>query len=142
MRSLKEILQDIDETDWSRLHHAYGEASDVPGMLRGLASDDEDVWAEAPYELCGTIWHQGTVYEASPHAVPFLLELLRSPEVSGKEGIALLVAELADGTALPLDYAPPLCRTIKRTINHRFASPTVMNSAGNPFFIKWKYVIG
>lgn len=103
MRSLEEILHGINEIDWSRLHHAYGEASDVPGMLRRLASDDEDVRAEALYELCGTIWHQGTVYEASPHAVPFLLEMLRSPEVSGKEEIALLVAELADGTA-SLEY--------------------------------------
>jgi HEAT repeat protein len=99
MRSLEEILHDIDETDWSRLHHAYGEAGDVRGLLRGLASQDEDVRAEALYVLFGTIWHQGTIYEASPHAVPFLLEILKSPEVSGKEGIALLVAELADGTA-------------------------------------------
>lgn len=99
MRSLKEILHDIDEMDWSRLHHAYGEASDVPGLLRGLASEDEDIRMEALYGLCGTIWHQGSIYEASPHAVPFLLEMLESPEVPEKTGIVLLVAELADGAA-------------------------------------------
>jgi hypothetical protein len=99
MRSLEEIFNAIDEINWSRLQHAYGEASDVPGLLRGLVSVDKAVRMEALYGLCGTIWHQGTVYEASPYAVPFLLEMLKSSEVPEKAGIAMLVAELANGSA-------------------------------------------
>ena len=38
------------------------------------------------------------VYEASVFAVPFLIEMLKSPEVVEKTGIALLLAEMADGS--------------------------------------------
>jgi HEAT repeat protein len=101
------MLESLEKIDWSALDHAYGKAGDVPGLLRGLLAEDEDTRREALYELCGTIWHQGTVYEASPFAVPFLLEMLRSPDTPDKAGIAMLLAELADGIA-PLElYSDP-----------------------------------
>lgn len=99
MSYLSEILDEIDKIDWAVLHYAYGAASDVPALLRGLVSEHDKVRLTSLYRLCETIWHQGTVYEASPHAVPILLEMLKSSEVNGKSGIALLVAELADGNS-------------------------------------------
>lgn len=101
----KDILDAIEKVDWAALHHAYGLAVDVPDLLRGLLSPDESIRQESLYELCGTIWHQGSVYEASPHAVPILLAMLRSPEVPDKAGIALLLAELADGQASLENFA-------------------------------------
>lgn len=101
MRSLDELIEDVYEIDWSDLQHAYGEASDVPDMLRGLLSEDVDVRLHSLYSFSETIWHQGTVYEASPHMIPFLLEMLKSPQVPGKSGFALLVAELVDGVSSP-----------------------------------------
>jgi hypothetical protein len=93
------MLEGLDDIDWSKLGHAYGPASDVPDLLRSLASADEDSRHEAVNELYGNIWHQGTVYEASSYAVPFLIELLGSQEVECKDEILLLLAHLALGTS-------------------------------------------
>jgi hypothetical protein len=60
---------------WDRLHHAYGTADDVPDLLRALRSSDEEARNQAHYRLRGNIYHQGTRWEASSHAVPFLVAL-------------------------------------------------------------------
>ncbi|MBK7543013.1 MAG: HEAT repeat domain-containing protein [Candidatus Competibacteraceae bacterium] len=91
------MLEDLDGVDWASLEHAYGEAADVPDLLRALLSTDSEVREEAVYELFGNIWHQGTVYPASAAAVPFLYELLTAPDVRDKSNIAHLLACIADG---------------------------------------------
>jgi len=91
------MLDGLDTVDWSSLRHAYGEATDVPALLRALLSVDSKAREEAVYELFGNIWHQGTVYSASAAAVPFLYELLSAPEVQDKPAIALLLASIAEG---------------------------------------------
>ncbi|MFZ1324575.1 MAG: HEAT repeat domain-containing protein [Candidatus Contendobacter sp.] len=91
------MLENLDHVDWSSLEHAYGEASDVPDLLRSLLATDSEVREEAIYELFGNIWHQGTVYPASAAAVPFLYELLTAPDVRDKPNIAHLLASIADG---------------------------------------------
>src|SRR5207248_2283185 len=88
-----------DRIDWAGLSHAYGPAADVPDLLRTLASDDADERREALYELYGNIWHQGTVYQATAHAVPFLVELLQSPGVQDKPEILRLLQALAGGSS-------------------------------------------
>jgi len=93
------VLENLDKIDWSNLGHAYGPAEDVPGLLRDLASPVEEERADAMGELYGNIWHQGTVYQATAYAVPFLLELLESPKVDGKDDILVLLAHLARGTS-------------------------------------------
>ncbi len=84
------MLDGLDLIDWGSLSHAYGEASDVPEILRSLLSPDAA--EDAAYELYGNIWHQGTVYSATAAAVPFLYELLAQPAVKGRSGIAHLLA--------------------------------------------------
>ena len=71
------VLDGLDGIDWSGLHHAYGLATDVPGHLRALAGEDQEARDEALSWLFGTIWHQGTVYEATASAVPFLARIAR-----------------------------------------------------------------
>jgi hypothetical protein len=93
------MLEGLDRIDWSKLGHAYGPATDVPGLLRQLASADIDDRKNAMHELYGNIWHQGTVYEASAHAVSFLIELLQAEDVGGKDEILILLADLAQGTS-------------------------------------------
>ncbi len=63
---------EVDAHPWADLTHAYGSAADVPDCLRALAGDDDEKAAEALSELYGSILHQGSVYEATAHAVPFL----------------------------------------------------------------------
>jgi HEAT repeat protein len=93
------MLEKLDSIDWSSLSHAYGEASDVPDIIRALASDDPETREEAISELHGNIWHQGTVYEATPYAVPFLIELLKADTVKGKDAILGLLSSIAEGSS-------------------------------------------
>ncbi len=89
------MLDGLDDIDWGSLSHAYGEAGDVPEIIRSLLSPDAA--EDAAYELYGNIWHQGTVYSATAAAVPFLYELLAQPDVKGRSGIAHLLACIAAG---------------------------------------------
>ncbi len=92
------MLENLDSIDWAHLEHAYGSADDVPDYIHALCSTDEDVRSNAIGDLFGTVWHQGTIYSASPHVVPFLAELLEAADVPGKELIAVLLACIASGT--------------------------------------------
>ena len=93
------MLENLERVSWHQLTHAHGEASDVPELLWGLASEEADLRKEALRDLYNSIWHQGAVFEASAHAVPFLIELLQEPGVVCRDDILLLLAHLATGTA-------------------------------------------
>lgn len=74
------MLECLDTIDWASLTHAHGAATNVPGLLRSLLSEDGDVRMQACAELHEDIWHQGTVFPASAAAIPFLFELLTHPQ--------------------------------------------------------------
>ncbi|MEV0157230.1 hypothetical protein AB0H57_26365 [Micromonospora sp. NPDC050686] len=88
---------DLDSVDWASLTHAYGSAEDVPGLIRDLRVSDDEVRRAAMYELYGNIYHQGTRYEASAYAVPFLLELLADPATPARHEVTQLLSCLAVG---------------------------------------------
>ncbi|NNJ26173.1 hypothetical protein [Alienimonas chondri] len=100
-------LAGLDDVPWADLTHAYGSASDVPDLLRALETGPEDAADRAMHDLFGNIWHQGTVYPATPHAVPFLLNLL-AEEPPWAEQIAVLLGEIADGHGYMLVHASSL----------------------------------
>lgn len=86
---------ELDAVPWHTLTHAYGSAEDVPELIRALYQDDEATAGEAIYELYGNIHHQGTVYQASAPAVPFLAHAVR--HAPGKrDELLMLLATLAD----------------------------------------------
>jgi hypothetical protein len=91
------LLEGLDTVNWVTLRHAYGNADDVPDLLRALASSDEMRRVEAINALFGNVWHQGTVYPATAAAVPFLYELLNGVDIKGKSDIAGLLASIAAG---------------------------------------------
>lgn len=93
------MLEGLDTINWQQLRHANGPASDVPELIRNLTSSSPAIWQQALEGLRSTIWHQGTVYEASAFAVPFLIELLEHPEVQCRDQIVYDLAHLAWGTA-------------------------------------------
>lgn len=93
------MLDRVDQVDWANLHHAYGAATDVPELLRALASPDSEVRSAAIGDLYGNIWHQGTVYQATGFAVPFLVELLTQPTVEDKTAILALLQAISCGTS-------------------------------------------
>ena len=94
-------LADLHRVDWASLRHAYGDASDVPDLLRALATDGHAAALDALY---GTIFHQGSRYEAAAYAVPFLLGLAADPGTPARADLVLLLSALAvgyDETCLP-----------------------------------------
>jgi hypothetical protein len=89
----------LAQIDWSALTHAYGPADDVPGALRALATGDADACHQAFSELWGNIHHQGTVYEATCHAVPLLIALLERPHFPDRPQLLALLACLGSGSS-------------------------------------------
>lgn len=84
----------IDEVDWASLGHAYGPADDVPALLRGLASDDPAERERALDGMYGTVHHQGDVYDSTLACIPFLLELVASPDVQDRGCVVELLASI------------------------------------------------
>ncbi|OKJ73610.1 hypothetical protein AMK31_32535 [Streptomyces sp. TSRI0107] len=90
-------LAGLDAIDWAELSHAYGEADDVPGQLRALCDPDAEVRGKALHALYGNIFHQGSRYEASAVAVPFLARLAADSALPGRADVVGLLAALAVG---------------------------------------------
>ncbi|MGC5307663.1 hypothetical protein [Micromonospora zamorensis] len=91
------MLDGLDDIDWARLGHAYGAADDVPGQLRALLSSDSATRDEALGELYTNVFHQGSRFEASAYAVPFLLELLADPATPDPAAVLGLLSALVVG---------------------------------------------
>lgn len=91
-------MLELGAVDWESLTHAYGPAGDVPLTLKALAEGKISA-SEATDVLSGSIWHQGTVYEATAYAVPFLIEALQNKRVIDKEWLLSLLSNLAAGSS-------------------------------------------
>jgi hypothetical protein len=72
---LVRALNGLDAHPWAGTTHAYGQAEDLPDVLRALTGDDEEAADEAVSELYGSVLHQGTVYAASAEVAPFLARI-------------------------------------------------------------------
>src|SRR5436190_7158853 len=93
------MLEGLNKVDWSSLQHAYGTAEDVPTLIRALISPSPDERRAAITKLYSNLWHQGTVYEATSHAVPFLIELAVSDKTPDSHEVLSYLGELAGGTS-------------------------------------------
>ena len=89
------VLEGIDEIDWPSLRDCYGSARDVPRYIRELAASDTADWNEPIENLFTHICHQGTVYEATAFAVPYLIELLTHPEIKPRHWVLYLLGDIA-----------------------------------------------
>lgn len=92
------MLEGLYEIEWSRLTHPYGDASDIPDLIRGLASDDEGDRSDALEMLSYRICNESPV-ETMAAAVPFLIELAARPDVEAREDILDFLAGMAGGDA-------------------------------------------
>jgi hypothetical protein len=74
---LVDALSLDDTRRWADLQHAYGSASDVPGLLRQLAELPASNGRDEPwFSLWSALAHQGDVYPASFAAVPHVVRAL------------------------------------------------------------------
>lgn len=93
------VFDGLDDVAWAKYAHAYGPADDIPDLLRALASADEGARARAQFELYGTLWNQGKVYEATQHAIPFLVALLEEAEHVDRPWLLAYLSALAHGNS-------------------------------------------
>ncbi len=107
-------LAGLDKIDWASVKHAFGPATDVPGLIRALTSPDEDVRRGAWSALYGNLYHQGIVYPATTVAAPFFLRLLESDEVPDKAGILRYLAVISEDADVARTLLPnvPLLETM------------------------------
>jgi hypothetical protein len=71
----------LESPRWNELRHAYGAASDTPGLLARLSGLPPSQGEDEPwFTLWSSLAHQGDVYTASFAAVPHVIEALsRAP---------------------------------------------------------------
>ncbi|MER7108544.1 HEAT repeat domain-containing protein [Streptomyces sp. NPDC000229] len=126
----------IDEVDWASLGHAYGPADDVPELLRGLASPDPAEREVALDGMYGAVHHQGDVYDSTLACIPFLLELVATPEVQDRGCIVELLASIGgidlDGDD-ELDELDPEDEAFEDAANYAMAAAAV--AAGADVFL-------
>jgi hypothetical protein len=96
-------LDGLDAVDWASLSHAYGPAADVPIDLRRLASADPEARREALWQLQGTIYHQGTLYDATPAAIGFLVRIATHPAYPDRCEVLAFLREIAQSTDVTED---------------------------------------
>jgi hypothetical protein len=92
-----ETLTGLDDIDWAGLEHAYGSAHDVPTLIRGLLAESREVRDDVMQCLYSNIFHQGTRYEATAYAVPFLARLAVHPDTPWRSEIVDLLGSITVG---------------------------------------------
>lgn len=70
----------MESINWNELDHAFGEASDIPDLLKRLESYPScEKYDEEPfYTLWSSLCHQGDVYSASYAAVPYIVSIIEN----------------------------------------------------------------
>lgn len=85
----------LNNVAWSQVHHCYGPAEDTPFYLLSLLSKDSLERENALDKLYTSLCHQGSVYEASCAAIPFLILMLEMLSDEKKPPIITFLADLA-----------------------------------------------
>ena len=91
------MFEMLDQIDWGQLQDASGPAGATPVRIRKLASRKKRIRDRALDELYFTIYHQGTIYDSSVAAIPFLLEIVASTEVADRTPTLELLQALSTG---------------------------------------------
>lgn len=72
------MLENVDTVHWNELRHAFGDATDVPDMLRAINSaTDTQNFLEQYSNLMASINHQGDIYDSTGYVVPFIIQMLK-----------------------------------------------------------------
>jgi hypothetical protein len=116
------VLEGLDAIDWSAVEHAYGPATDVPDLLRTVATGDAKQRKAALDAFDASVNHQGWITPAAVPATPFLLELWRAEIEPAR--LTVLLADLAVGgfhgnyvvAGAPVESVPPEARPMRDAI--------------------------
>ncbi len=98
-----DLLEGIEDVNWSQWEHAYGPATDFPKLARNLL--DPKKAEVAADELYSNIIHQGTVYPATQHAIPWLVKLLAPDSTADRPWVLNYLLDLAWGNSYMRQHA-------------------------------------
>ncbi|GCE28090.1 hypothetical protein KDA_35740 [Dictyobacter alpinus] len=93
------MLETLNSVPWDTLEHAYGKASNVPDLIRALASPVQHVCDDTLEQLWFNVIHQGTVYSSTAFVVPFFCELVKAPDVLNRDQLLYYLATIARGAS-------------------------------------------
>ncbi|WP_154657037.1 hypothetical protein [Hugenholtzia roseola] len=91
------MLKKLRSLDWAKLSHVYGSAADLPDLIEGLASNEEEMRQDALDALTAALIQKGLLFSASIAAIPFLLELLENEKTPDRWSIFWLLGMLYQG---------------------------------------------
>jgi hypothetical protein len=93
------MLEGLERIEWSELHDAYGPSLGTPGRIRALVSSSQSERERALRDLFATINHQGTIYNASVAAVPFILEIVAGKGTPDRTQALRILQGISIGTS-------------------------------------------
>lgn len=101
-------MKSLESVKWTDLRHAYRTGpgteldEDVASSLALLATDEFD---DGLFSLYSNICHQGTIYPATAHAVPFLICFAAGSDISDEhvERVIFLLAQIWLSATEPTD---------------------------------------
>lgn len=117
----------LDDPRWKDLRHAYGDAADIPDLLRALASSTgpkAGYEAEPWFSLWSSLCHQEDVYTASYAAVPHVVQIASEAKGPIDFSFFLLPASIeisrkaGRGPNIPDAYADDYHRAIGRLVDN------------------------
>jgi hypothetical protein len=80
----------LDSIDWSSFgYHIYRRHEQIPVSIRALLSQDEGIRREALGFLLGEGQDFGSIYDTTPHIIPFCLEVLANGDSPGKADLIM-----------------------------------------------------
>jgi len=102
----------LEDPQWSNLRHAYGQASDIPGLLAQLKQLPSSENNQEPWQsLWSSLTHQGDVFPATFAAVPHVIQAIASaPERADFSYFQfpawVEICRQKSGVAIPEDLQP------------------------------------
>ncbi len=93
------MFETLESIPWDQLRQAPGDAHQVPEALRGLMSKSMDTCNASYWKLDNHVVVQSDLYESAFYVVPFLLEILNSPECLRRDLVYNLLYEIGNGYA-------------------------------------------
>src|SRR5262249_14454134 len=81
------VWEQLFRVDWGRVTHAYGWARDVPTILHNMIATNQATRDRGWDGFWGSINHQGSFYDATVAAIPFLVEAVANPRTPKRSQI-------------------------------------------------------
>lgn len=102
------MLEGLENVNWFKHKGAYHLKDKVPGLIRNLTSTDNKVRKRACEDIGQEMNHQGSIYDATPYIVPFLIELLTYDHVPDKEELLYSLWVVLESCESAFRYSPQM----------------------------------